>query len=180
MLPFLAAAVLGAACQEVAVPRALTARGGSDRICFFGSERAFENAYLDAVKAVDCHTIDADPPTCTCPSTVDPSACNSYGVNLFRLYSPSIGGEGAAVTDLVARASAACNTFGGQKLPPEQTAGLEPDGIVPACGRLQPSSSQDTAVFTAYMVVSVLFPAFTIFEIGRTPQLTRDGGAGSK
>jgi hypothetical protein len=163
-----AAGSRAAACQSVPVPTAETAVGARERVCFFGSEAAFEAAYHEAARATGCRTIDEDPPRCDCPTTpLDPAACRSWGVNLFRLYSPEFGAEAQAVADLVGRTSRACDTYSGLVLSEPEAVGLEEDRIVPACQRQQTTRPPDQAIYTVYIVAVSLEVSFLLFEFIR-------------
>ena len=167
-----AASALSTACQEVPPPRAATAVGAADRVCYFGSERAFELAWYDAVKATGCTTIDGATATCSCPTTpLAASACDAWGVNLFRLYEPGPGAEAEAVLELVTRVSATCDTYGGIRLPADAAVGLAPDGGTPACQRRATAKAPDIAVFTAYIVIATLEAGFLVFEFMRNADL---------
>lgn len=163
-----AAGSRAAACQSVPVPTAETAVGARERVCFFGSEAAFEAAYHEAARATGCRTIDEDPPRCDCPTTpLEPAACGSWGVNLFRLYSPEFGAEAQAVADLVGRTSSACDTYSGVVLSEPEAIGLEEDRVVPACQRQQTTRPPDQAIYTVYIVVVSLEVSFLVFEFIR-------------
>jgi len=164
-----AAAALSTACQEVPAPRPATAVGAANRVCYFGSERAFELAWYDAVKNTGCTTLDGATPTCSCPTTPLPeSDCDAWGVNLFRLYEPEPGAEDEAVMTLVNRVSATCDTYGGIRLPEDAAVGLEPDGGTPACQKTATAGSPDIAVYTAFIVIATLEAAFLTFEHTRS------------
>lgn len=162
----LVAATVGRGCPEYEIPKALSEVGMEARNCFFGSQQAADNALREAAKQAECYTDNEEPPGCVCPPALPAGTelCQSWAVNLVRLYKYSPSDESAFVHDLSSRLADRCRTSGGVLLAPETAVGIEPDGLVPACSQAAPAKTADLAVFTAYMVVLTTSFVFVVIE----------------
>jgi len=162
----LVAGVVGRGCPEYKIPTAPSEVGVETRSCFFGSQQAADNALREAAKQAECYTDNQEPPGCVCPPALPAGTelCQSWAVNLVRLYAYSPAEESAFVHDLSSRLADRCRTSGGVLLAPGAGAGIEPDGMSPACSQAAPAKTADLAVFTAYMVVLTTSFVFVVLE----------------
>ena len=96
------------------------------RNCFFGSQQAADNALREAAKQAECFTDNKEPPGCVCPPALPAGTelCQSWAVNLVRLYAYRPAEAGAFVHDLSSRLADRCRTSGGVLLAPGAEAGI--------------------------------------------------------
>ena len=165
-LCLLAALAIGRGCPEYEIPGALSELGVSTRNCYFGSQEAADNALREAAKEAGCFTDNEEPPGCVCPTDPPESTdvCQSWAVNLVRLYSYDPAEESAFVHGLAGRLATHCKTSGGVLLAPETAAGIDADPLLPACERVAPAKVADLASFTAYMAVFTTAYIFVVIE----------------
>ena len=97
--------------------------------------------------------------------------CANWAVNFVRFYVEA-NDETSFVQDLTQSVQEVCQTHNGVPLTQLQRGVVKPDSHLPACQRIQPAATTDSAAFTAYIVFAVVSTGFVLFETYETPDIT--------